>query len=92
MTLYSSCQRRIDTLKAHHFNSSWTWVQQDVLLMYYDIIFRSQLTTVDCEITAHCIALLNHTDPDMLTYMQYHISQCDPLKGDTYKFQPTVNR
>ena len=26
-------------LKACHFGSSWNWVRQDALLMYYDIIF-----------------------------------------------------
>jgi 3-oxoacyl-ACP reductase-like protein len=26
-------------LKAGHFDSSWNWVRQDALLMYYDIIF-----------------------------------------------------
>ena len=34
------------TLKACHFNSSWNWVHQDALLMYYDIIF-GQLTTIN---------------------------------------------
>jgi fatty acid synthase subunit beta len=77
-------QPRFDPLKARHFDSSWNWVRQDALLMYYDIIF-GRLTTVDREITARCIALLNRADPDMLTYMQYHIDQCDPSKGDTYK-------
>lgn len=74
----------IDPLKAHHFDSSWNWVRQDALLMYYDIIF-GRLTTVDREITARCIALLNRADPDMLKYMQYNIDQCDPSKGETYK-------
>jgi len=41
--------------------------------------------TVDCEITACCIALLNCADPDMLEYMQYNINRCDPSKGETYK-------
>ena len=77
-------QPQFDPLKARHFDSSWNWVRQDALLMYYDIIF-GRLTTVDREITARCIALLNRADPDMLTYMQYHIDQCDPSKGDTYK-------
>ncbi|KAG6813968.1 hypothetical protein H0H92_005223, partial [Tricholoma furcatifolium] len=77
-------QPRFDPLKARHFDSSWNWVRQDALLMYYDIIF-GRLTTVDREITARCIALLNRADPEMLAYMQYHIDQCDPSKGDTYK-------
>ncbi|KAG5646963.1 hypothetical protein DXG03_001686 [Asterophora parasitica] len=77
-------QPRFDPLKARHFDSSWNWVRQDALLMYYDIIF-GRLTTVDREITARCIALLNRADPEMLAYMQYNIDQCDPSKGDTYK-------
>ena len=52
--------------------------------MLYHIIF-GHLTTVDREITARCIALLNRADPDMLEYMQYNIDRCDPSKGETYK-------
>ena len=77
-------QPRFDILKARHFDSSWNWVRQDALLMYYDIIF-GRLTTVDREITARCIALLNRADPDMLQFMQYHINQCDASKGETYR-------
>jgi fatty acid synthase subunit alpha, fungi type len=44
-----------DPLKARHFDSSWNWVLQDALLMYYDIIF-GRLTTVDREITARCFS------------------------------------
>ena len=35
-----------DPLKACHFDSSWNWVRQDVLLMYYDIL-HGHLTTLD---------------------------------------------
>ena len=77
-------QPRFDILKARHFDSSWNWVRQDALLMYYDIIF-GRLTTVDREITARCIALLNRADPDMLQFMQYNINQCNPSKGETYR-------
>ena len=77
-------QPRFGILKAHHFDSSWNWVRQDTLLMYYDIIF-GQLTTVNQEITARCIALLNRADPDMLQFMQYNINQCDASKGETYR-------
>jgi fatty acid synthase subunit alpha len=77
-------QPRFDILKAHHFDSSWNWVLQDDLLMYYDIIF-GWLTTVDREITARCIALLNWADPDMLQLMEYHINQCNASKGETYR-------
>jgi len=74
----------IQPLKARHFDSSWNWVRQDALMMYYDIIF-GRLTTVDREITARCIHLLNRADPEMLAYMQYNIDHCDPSKGETYK-------
>jgi fatty acid synthase subunit beta len=51
------------SLKARRFDSSWNWVHQDALVMYYDIIF-GRLATVDREITGRCIALLNRVDPD----------------------------
>ncbi|KAG2076495.1 hypothetical protein BDR04DRAFT_694370 [Suillus decipiens] len=76
-------QPAFDPLKARHFDSSWNWVRQDALLMYYDII-HGRLTTVDRELTARCIALLNRADPELLTYMQYNIDRCDASKGDTY--------
>ena len=77
-------QPRFDPLKARHFDSSWNWARQDALLMFYDII-HGRLTTVDREITARCIALLNRADPDMVQYWQYVIDHCDPTKGETYK-------
>ena len=82
-TYIEGIQPAFDPLKARHFDSSWNWVRQDALLMYYDII-HGRLTTVDRELTARCIALLNRADPELLTYMQYHINRCDPRKGDTY--------
>ncbi|KAF6759889.1 fatty acid synthetase alpha subunit [Ephemerocybe angulata] len=77
-------QPRFDALKARHFDSSWNWARQDALLMFYDII-HGRLTTVDREITARCIALLNRADPDMLEYMEYYIEHCDASKGENYK-------
>ena len=82
-TYIDGIQPAFDPLKARHFDSSWNWVRQDALLMYYDII-HGRLTTVDRELTARCIALLNRADPELLTYMQYYIDRCDPSKGDTY--------
>lgn len=73
-----------EPLKARHFNSSWNWVRQDALLMFYDIIF-GRLTTVDREITSRCIAIMNRADPTLLQYMQHHIDHCLPEKGETYK-------
>ena len=83
-TYIDGIQPRFDPLKARHFDSSWNWVRQDALLMWFDIIF-GRLTTVDREITARCISLLNRADPAMLQYMQYNVDRCDPSKGETYK-------
>jgi fatty acid synthase subunit alpha, fungi type len=71
-----------DALKAHHFDS-WNWVRQDALLMFYDILF-GWLTTVDREITARCIALMNRADPDLIKFMEFMVNRCDPSKGETY--------
>ena len=85
MLYIGGIQPRFDILQARHFDSSWNRVRLDALPMYYDMIF-SRLTTVDREITARCIALLNRADPDMLQSMQYyHINQCDRSKGETYR-------
>jgi len=55
--------------------------RQDTLLMHYAIIY-GKLTTIDPEITARCIAIINRSDPDLVRYMQYHIDRCDSSKGD----------
>lgn len=77
-------QPMFEPLKARHFDSSWNWVRQDALLMWYDII-HGRLTTVDREITARCIAIMNRADPALLDYMQYHIDTCDEARGETYR-------
>jgi fatty acid synthase subunit alpha, fungi type len=71
-------------LKARRFDSSWNWVRQDALVTYYNVIF-SRLTTADRKITARCIALFNCTDPNLPTYMQYNIKQCDASNGETHQ-------
>jgi fatty acid synthase subunit beta len=90
-TYIDGIQPVFDPLKARRFDSSWNWVRQDVLLMYYDIIF-GRLTTVDREITACCIAHLNRAEPEVLTYMQYNIDHCDPKKGENYKLAKEFGR
>jgi fatty acid synthase subunit alpha len=59
-----------EPLKARHFDSSWNWARH---------------TTVDREITARCIAIMNRADPALLRYMQYHIEHVDPEQGETYR-------
>ena len=72
-----------DALKARHFDSSWNWVRQDAILMFYDILF-GRLTTIDREITARCIAIMNRADPDLIKFMEFMVNRCDPAKGETY--------
>jgi len=73
-----------NSLKVRKFDSSWNWVRQDSFEMWFDIIF-GRLTTVDREITAKCIALINRADPGMIRYIRYHIESCITARGDTYK-------
>ncbi|KAI0046589.1 fatty acid synthase [Auriscalpium vulgare] len=82
-TYIDGIQPIFDVLKARHFDSSWNWVRQDALLMFYDILF-GRLTTVDREITARCIAIMNRADPELITYMQYVIDQVDASRSETY--------
>ena len=72
-----------DALKARRFDSSWNWARQDALLMWYDII-HGKLTTVDREITARCIDILNRADPDLYQFMQFSVNACDPTLGENY--------
>ena len=53
-------------------------------MIFYDII-SGRLATVDREISARCIAIMNSADPSLLAYMQYYIDNCDPDRGLTYK-------
>ncbi|KAF9014706.1 hypothetical protein BDZ89DRAFT_1142102 [Hymenopellis radicata] len=71
-------QPTFNTIKACHFDVSWTWARQNCLLIY-DIIHSCW------SITARCIAILNRADPDLLEVLQYDISRCDPTKGENYR-------
>jgi 3-oxoacyl-ACP reductase-like protein len=82
-TYIEGIQLVFDALKARHFNSSWNWARQDAILMFYDILF-GRLTTVDSEITARCIAIMNRADPDLIKFMEFMVNRCDPAKGETY--------
>ena len=82
-TYIDGIQPVFDALKARHFDSSWNWVRQDAILMFYDILF-GRLTTVDREITARCIAIMNRADRDLIKFMEFMVNQCDPAKGETY--------
>jgi fatty acid synthase subunit alpha len=51
------------------FDSSWNWVRQDAMLMFYDILF-GHLTTVDCKITACCVTIMDRADPYLTKFME----------------------
>lgn len=71
-------------LKARTYDSSWNWVRQDALSMYYDVIF-GRLQAVDREIVSQCIRIMNKSNPKLLDFMQYHIDNCPTDRGETYK-------
>lgn len=73
-----------NSLKARVYDSSWNWVRQDALSMYYDIIF-GRLRAVDREIVSQCIRIMNRSNPTLLDFMQYHIDNCPTERGETYK-------
>ena len=85
-TYIDGIQPVFDVLMARHFDSSWKWVRQDALLMFYDCNFIfGGLTTVDREITVRRVAIMNCADPELVTYMQYYIGKCDPSRGGTHR-------
>lgn len=71
-------------LKARVYDSSWNWVRQDALSMYYDIIF-GRLKAVDREIVSQCIRIMNRSNPTLIEFMQYHIDNCPVERGETYQ-------
>ena len=73
-----------EPLKARHFDSSWNWVRQEALILWYDILY-GRISTVDRDITARCIAIINRADESLLRYMQYNVDRCDPSRGETYR-------
>jgi fatty acid synthase subunit alpha, fungi type len=70
-------------LKARTYDSSWNWVRQDALNMYYDIIF-GRLQAVDREIVSQCIRIMNRSNPKLIEFMQYHMDNCPAERGETY--------
>ena len=83
-TYIEGIQPVFEPLKARHFDSSWNWVRQDALLMWGDIL-HGRISTVDRDITARCIAIINRADNTLLEYMQYYVDRCDPSRGETYR-------
>lgn len=72
------------SLKARTYDSYWNWARQDVLSMYFDIIF-GKLTSVDRETINQCIQIMNRASPTLIKFMQYHIDHTPEYKGETYQ-------
>ena len=77
-------QPTFSALKSRTYDSYWNWARQDVLSMYFDIIF-GKLTSVDRETINQCIQIMNRANPTLIKFMQYHIDHCPEYKGETYK-------
>jgi len=73
-----------DPLKARHFDSAWNWVRQTALEMFFDIIY-GRLKTVDRDITAKCLVIMNRANPALIDYMQYYLDHTDASKGERYR-------
>ncbi|CAD6885141.1 unnamed protein product [Tilletia caries] len=82
---------RFEPLKARHFSSYWNWSRQDAMLAYYAII-HGELTTVDREITARCLTIMNRADQAMVDYMQFYIDRIDPSMGPNYELAKTFGQ
>ena len=73
------------TLKARTYDSYWNWARQDVLSMYFDIIF-GKLDSIDRETINQCIQIMNRASPSLIKFMQYHIDHTPGYKGETYQW------
>lgn len=80
----SGIEPAFSPLKARSYDSSWNWARQDVLSMYYDVLFGN-LKVVDREIVSQCIRIMSKSNPKLLEFMQYHIDNCPTERGETYK-------
>lgn len=72
------------SLKSRTYDSYWNWARQDVLSMYFDIIF-GKLTSLDRETINQCIQIMNRSNPTLIKFMQYHIDHTPEYKGETYQ-------
>ncbi len=71
------------THPARHSDSSWNWVRQDAILMFYGIFFGS-FTTIDPKTAARCIAIMNRPDLYLIKSMEFMVDRCDLAKRETY--------
>lgn len=80
----SGIKPTFSALKSRTYDSYWNWARQDVLSMYFDIIF-GKLTEIDRETINQCIQIMNRSNPTLVKFMQYHIDHVPEYKGETYQ-------
>ncbi|CAK9439070.1 uncharacterized protein LODBEIA_P32940 [Lodderomyces beijingensis] len=71
-------------LKSRTYDSYWNWARQDVISMWFDIIF-GKLNSIDRETINQCIQIMNRANPTLIKFMKYHIDLCPEYRGETYR-------
>lgn len=79
------------SLKARTYDSYWNWARQDMLNMFWDIIF-GKLDSVDRECIGHCISLMNRANPTFIEFVQYYVDHVPTNKGPTYDLAASLGR
>ena len=64
----SGIEPSFSPLKVRVYDSSWNWVRQDALNMYFDIIF-GRLKLIDREVVSQSIRIMNRSNPTLVEFM-----------------------
>ncbi|KAG0669283.1 3-oxoacyl-[acyl-carrier-protein] synthase [Maudiozyma exigua] len=75
--------------KARTFDSSWNWAKQSLLSLYFEII-HGVLKNVDREVVTEAINIMNRSNEALIKFMEYHVSNTDPTKGENYQMVKTL--
>ncbi|PRT55201.1 Fatty acid synthase subunit alpha [Wickerhamiella sorbophila] len=71
-------------LKSRIYDSYWNWARQECFRMLFDIVW-GRLDTVDREIVARCISIMNRANPTLIDYMVYYIENVPTERGPTFE-------
>lgn len=75
--------------KARVFDSSWNWARQSLLSLYFEVI-HGVLKNVDREVVTEAINIMNRSNKTLIKFMEYHVANTDPLKGENYQMVKTL--
>lgn len=74
-TFVSGIKPVFSAKKARVYDSYWAWARQDVLSMYYEIIFGNLSDkNINRDIIAKCLSIMNRASPELIKFMDYFIS------------------